>query len=113
MAFSTAVTVSNLGQSNSSNDLAIQRNKAKAQEFTTGSEAGGYTLKSITLNAGSAPNGSAITVTLRARNSSSGHPGGSLATLSGTMRVDNSTFTCSGSGCALLPGHAVLRVRRD
>ena len=103
VAFSTAVTVSNLGGSNSSNTLAIQSNQAKAQEFTTGSAAGGYTVSSVKVETFLVFNASLFKVTIRERNSN-GHPGTSLATLSGTpANYQQTTYTCSGSGCALDP----------
>ncbi len=103
VAFSTAVTVSNLGGSNSSNTLAIQSNQAKAQEFTTGSAAGGYTVSSVKVHTFLVFNASLFKVTIRERNSN-GHPGTSLATLPGTpANYQQTTYTCSGSGCALDP----------
>ena len=99
--FTAAVTVSNLSKSNATTHT-LSSTVAWAQEFTTGSNAGGYTLSSVTLSFDQVINAGSITVTLRAR-LSNGKPNTTtaLATLSGTPAVGDSTFTCSGAGCAL------------
>ena len=104
-AFSSAVTVSNLSESNSPNSHTIGGTVQWAQEFTTGSNGGGYTLSDVTLNFDSVQNASGITVYLRSR-LSNGKPDTTtaLATLSGTPAVGDRIFTCSGAGCALDAG---------
>ena len=100
-AFSTAVTVSNLGESNATSH-SVGANTKWAQEFTTGNNGGGYILSGVTLNFHEVHNAANISVSLRSR-LSNGKPDttAALATLSGTAVVGNSTFTCSGAGCAL------------
>ena len=103
VAFSTAVTVSNLSEAlNGSNSLLVNSSNAWAQEFTAGSAA---TLSSVTLNFAGVYSASNISVTLRDRQSN-GTPNTTttLATLSGTPGSGNSAFTCSGSGCELANG---------
>ena len=96
-AFITSVTVGNLAEADygSGNPIAA----TYAQEFTTGSSAGGYTLRSVTLDftTGATPS---VTVSIRTRQSN-GNPGSTaLATLTGTVANGETTFTCS-TGCDL------------
>ena len=96
-AFTTGVSVSNLGEADygSGNPIAA----TYAQEFTTGSAVGGWTLRSVTLDFVTAAN-PAVTVSIRARQSN-GKPGATaLATLTGTAANGETTFTCP-SGCDL------------
>ena len=105
-SFTTAVTVSNLGETNSALSHLISGVARWAQEFTTGSNSGGYTLSSVTLNFSEVNSGANnITVSLRSR-LSNGKPNTTtaLATLSGTVAAGDSIFTCSGAGCALEAG---------
>ena len=102
-SFTTAVTVSNLGETNAALSHLISGTVRWAQEFTTGSNSGGYTLSSVTLNFNEVNSGANnIIVSLRSR-LSNGKPNTTtaLATLSGTIAVGDSIFTCSGAGCAL------------
>ena len=99
-SFGTPLTVSNLSESNGTT-LFISSNNSHAQEFTTGSAAGGYTLQSVTLDFDVVYSNADITVTLRARQSTGKPATTALATLSGNPASGQVTFTCSGSGCAL------------
>ena len=79
---------------------------ARANAFTTGSGAGGYTLNSITL-AFTKTYGSPGNLVVALHASSGGNP---AATASATLTGDNpgipggvETYTCSGSGCNLSP----------
>ena len=109
VAFTAAVTVSNLSETDSGTALSIGLSgsgNASAQEFTTGTS--GYTLKSVTLDFNSVVNAGNITVSLRAR-ATDGTPDftTTLATLSGTPAFGNSTFTCttdSNNNCNLEGG---------
>ncbi len=102
--FTAAVTVSNLSQTTTLTHI-VAGTAQWAQEFTTGSNSGGYTLSSVTLNFAEMHSAGSITVYLRSR-LSNGKPDTTtaLATLSGTPAVGDSTFTCSGAGCALEAG---------
>ena len=104
-AFSSAVTVSNLGETGSgvlnigSYGGALYDG---AQAFTTGSNGGGYTLSSITIAADAKVlNPANFVVKLHAATSTG--KGAELATLSGSNPNENKNYTyaCSGSGCAL------------
>ena len=99
-AFTTAITVGNLGETGSLTTLTVDSGKAFGQAFTTGSATNGYTLKSATLDFGTVVTASAITVSIRSE--ASNQPGSTdLATLSGTPASGQTTFNCSGSGCNL------------
>ena len=89
-AFSSAVTVSNLSESNS-NSHSIGATVQWAQEFTTGSNGGGYTLTGVRLNFNQVHNASNITVSLRSR-LSNGKPDTTTvrASLTGTVQVGDS-----------------------
>ena len=104
-AFSSAVTVSNLGETGSgvlnigSYGGALYDG---AQAFTTGSNGGGYTLSSITIAADAKVlNPANFVVKLHAATSTG--KGAELASLSGSNPNENKNYTyaCSGSGCAL------------
>ena len=75
--------------------------------FTTGSAAGGYTLRALTARFGDAddPDGNLgdLVVTLHA--DAAGLPGPALTTLNGDNPTEagDYTYTCSGAGCALKP----------
>ena len=104
-AFSTAVTVSNHDTNTSVLTIGIEnsQNWAAAQAFTTGTNSGGYTLTGIVASFAQAiGNPGNIVVKLHA--ASGDDPGTELATLTGSNPPGsggNSTYTCSGSGCAL------------
>ena len=92
----TTVLVSNIGQTQSSTALFIASDAA--QEFTTGSHAGGYTLSSIELRL-SASDGTSPVPTVKLFSGSA--TGTEVATLSGPSSLDassikNYTFTASG-----------------
>ena len=106
--FTTPVTVSNLSATHYTtgevgNYFGTQQQGAQA--FTTGSNAGGYTLSSIDIQiaakAGSPTN---LQVTLHAASGSNPNTGTTLATLSSASSPSSAgtyPYTCSGSGCAL------------
>ena len=86
------VSVSNLSGANPG---GFWVGPAFAQEFRTGSETGGYTLKSVTLDFSVVTNASAFSASIRSKQSN-GHPGTTdLATLSGTPASGQIVFTCS------------------
>ena len=105
------LSVSNLGEGVAENNetciIGVTSNHRYecGTPFTTGSATGGYTVHSITAKFGKkygTPGD--IRVTLRA--SSGSNPASTpLVTLSGASPTGKgeSTFTCSGAGCALLP----------
>ena len=102
-AFTTAVSVSNLNESRETSGISLYSDFPRlAQAFTTGSNSGGYTLKTVTayLHRGSSQT---LTVTLHAAASNGNDPSGNaLVTLaSGAYATGEHTFTCSGSGCDL------------
>ena len=98
-AFTTAITVGNLGETGSINLISVT-NLAVGQAFTTGSATNGYTLKSATLDFATVVTADDITVSIRSE--ASNQPGSTdLATLSGTPAGGQQTFNCSGSGCNL------------
>ena len=110
-AFSTAVTVSNLvGQEWATINVGNRFNSTSdaAQAFTTGSNTGGYTLSSITIDSsGKSGSPTDIEVTLHdASSSNTANPASTAiqtATLSG-QNPDSSgehSYECAGSGCAL------------
>ena len=92
------VTVSNLSETTSATLLNIGFGGAFAQEFTTGSATGGYTLKSARLDFSYVFQSGNIAVTLHARQSD-GTPNTAttLATLSGTAASGEVTFTCTSN----------------
>ena len=104
-SFGTPLTVSNLNETSLGTSLRVEHNAAKAQEFTTGSWAAGYTLRSVTVDSVLQYHNSQITMTIRARQSDGTPASTPLATLStshsGVVPTGNVTYTCSGSGCAL------------
>ena len=90
-----------------------------ANAFTTGRGASSFTLERITVLFGDSSPMPRPLYDLRVQIFSSGaggEPGTALATLSGPARPDENAeavYTCSGGGCALLPGatyHVVLSV---
>ena len=111
-AFTTLSSASNL-TSTKSGEAYVHSELKQAVAFTTGSNAGGYALKSVTvpLKKTGTRNDMPLTLTLHAlegtgQYSSSSEPSSTvLATLAGTAPTSsswtNTTFTCSGSGCNL------------
>ena len=95
------MTVSNLSESTTLSHT-VAGTAQWAQEFTAGSNGGGYTLSSVTLDFSTVSSAGSITVSLRSR-LSNGKPDmtTTLAPLNGTVAVGDSIFTCSGAGCAL------------
>ncbi len=95
----SVVAVSSIGQSQDANTAFSTDN---AQAFTTGSDAGGYTLTSVNIQFTAV--GSSPSYTVSIHNDASGHPG---ATVVGTLTkpdsliVGSNTFTASGTGLAL------------
>ena len=108
-AFSTVTTISNfatapVGFINVGNRFNSVTDAAQA--FTTGSNAGGYTLSRITIeSSGKSGSPTDMAVTLHAASSgNAANPATAvLATLSGENPdlSDTYPYTCSGSGCAL------------
>ena len=94
--------VSNLNLT-TSNGVQITENYPSAQGFTTGDDSAGYTLQSVTLPLARA-NANDVSPTVELRSVSSGNPGTSLATLTGSRSLSatmtEEVFTCS-SGCEL------------
>ena len=93
-AQTATVLISNMGQTSESNALLLTTgNPKRAQAFTTGSYANGYTLDSIDFDFGDIADittaGAHLTVTLNG--DSSGNPGTALCTL-----TDPATFSGSG-----------------
>ena len=126
--FTTLSSVSNLGSTNAG-ESGIS-NTRQAVAFTTGSNSGGYVLKSVTvpLKKATGRTGKTVTFTLHAMQGSGQYGTTSQAsatalatlTLSGTLPTDrnaytNTTFTCSGSGCSLSSGttYFVVAVGND
>ena len=113
--FTTLSYVSNLTSTKQSTDSDIASLSHQAVAFTTGANAGGYVLKSVTVPLrykGSNRSVSAgVTLTLHAMEGTGEYSSTSqvsdtvLATLSGTAPTGSAwtdtTFTCSGSGCQL------------
>ena len=103
-SFTTSgVSVSNLSETTETSGISLYSDFPRlAQAFTTGSNSGGYTLKTATvyLRRGSSQT---LTVTLHAAASNGNDPSGNaLVTLaSGAYATGEHTFTCSGSGCDL------------
>ena len=102
LAFRTAVSAGNLAESYTGFANFGDGGDKLAGQFTTGSDAGGYTLASVTVNI-HAVTGSpgAPTVSIYST-ASNGEPGTSVTTLSGSAPTSagNHTFTCSAN-CAL------------
>ena len=102
LAFRTAVSAGNLAESYTGFVPFGNGGVKLAGRFTTGSDAGGYTLASVTVNI-HAVTGSpgAPTVSIYST-ASNGEPGTSVTTLSGSAPTSagNHTFTCSAN-CAL------------
>ena len=101
VTFTTAVTVSNLSETNSATTLPVWSNSVFAQGFMTGSITNGYTFTSVALEFYQVYTAANVTVTLRAAQSNGTPATTALATLTGTPAAGNVTFSCSGSGCAL------------
>ena len=112
--FTTLSSVSNLGSANAGESGISDDREAVA--FTTGSNSGGYVLKSVTvpLKKVSGRTGKTVTFTLHemqgsgqyGQNSQASSTALATLTLSGTLPTDrnaytNTTFTCSGGGCDL------------
>ena len=94
-----AASVSNLDQSTYTLPMTFNPSLSWAQEFTTGSAAGGYTLSSVTLDFESVTNASGVEAAIYSK--ANGSVGASIgAALSGTAAVGQVTFTCD-SGCTL------------
>ena len=108
-AFTTggqSVSISNLTQTSSgtASVYGTSTPATPAATFTTGTNAGGYTLTSVTLNMGNKVGSPGnLGVTLREADSSGDPESTFKATLSGTSPTSagNVTYTCSGSNCAL------------
>ena len=102
-SFTTPISVSNLSEAAETSGISMYSDFPRlAQAFSTGSNSGGYTLKTATvyLHRGSSQT---LTVTLHAAASNGNDPSGNaLVTLaSGAYATGEHTFTCSGSGCDL------------
>ena len=112
--FTTLSSVSNLTSTKDSTPSDITIGQRQAVAFTTGSNSGGYTLKSVTLplrsaSASGGTNGLQLKLYRMAgtgqHSSTSAPTTTALATLSGTAPTastwTDTTWTCSGSGCSL------------
>ena len=98
----TVITlVSNTGQASSN----FSANSDRAQGFTTGSNADGYTLSSIDIVSGD-PQGTSFTATLYTSNTS-GHPGTAVATLTAPVSFAAGTLTFTA------PANTTLSANRD
>ncbi len=101
----TSVSVSNLNEpKGGGNIFPVQASNTVAQEFTTGSAAGGYTLSSATLNFGVVFTPNDITVAIHGKQSDGSPETTARATLSGTAANGNTPFTCtagSNNNCSL------------
>ena len=117
--FSTAdVTASNLreapyGLNCFAGRMANGDHRQCATAFTTGANASGYTLRSVTALF-DAKTGSPGAFSVEIRENSGGNPGAAVATLSGSNpdTAGFHTFTCSGEPCHLAASttyHAVMR----
>ena len=89
------VSVSNLGKADG--PAAFNLSSDYAQEFTTGSAAGGYTLSSVTLDFTIITNASQIEASIRAVQSNDTPATTARATLTGTPAVGEVTFTCDAT----------------
>ncbi len=105
-----SVLVSTLGQTHFS-ELSIFHSlgAARAQSFTTGGNAGGYTLTGADVDLASSSGTSVYTVTIRS--DSSGVPGGIVGTLTNpaslpqfVLQTGSTGFTAPGGGIDLAPG---------
>ena len=88
-------SVSNLGKADG--PAAFNLSSDYAQEFTTGSAAGGYTLSSVTLDFTIITNASQIEASIRAVQSNDTPATTARATLTGTPAVGEVTFTCDAT----------------
>ena len=91
----STVSVSNLGEADG--PAAFNLSSDYAQEFTTGSAAGGYTLSSVTLDFTIITNASQIEASIRAVQSNDTPATTARATLTGTPAVGEVTFTCDAT----------------
>ena len=91
----STVSVSNLGKADG--PAAFNLSSDYAQEFTTGSAAGGYTLSSVTLDFTIITNASQIEASIRAVQSNDTPATTARATLTGTPAVGEVTFTCDAT----------------
>ena len=108
--FTTFSSVSNLG-STKSGDSPISSQYRGAVAFTTGSNSGGYVLKTVTMPLRKKGGNHGVTATLHAMKGTGEYSSVSeasdtaLATLTGTAPAvstwSDTTFTCAGSGCRL------------
>ena len=91
--------VSNLAQAASTLPMSFNPSSSWAQEFTTGSASGGYTLSAVTLDFETVNNAAGVEVAVYTK--SGGDVGTKTGvTLSGTPAVGQVAFTCT-SGCNL------------
>ena len=93
-----APTVSNLSETSTQGSPSTSGGAWIANEFTTGSNTGGYTVTDVTVPI--SPGGGASNVTLRIFSGNTGNadPNSSLVTLTNTGdTAGNYTFSCSGS----------------
>ena len=114
-AFTTLSSVSSLGSSRTGDSSIGSSLTKQAVAFTTGSNTGGYILKTVTIPLKTAGgSGSGLTVTLQKMQGTGSYnyfysvPSSTVqATLTGTAPTSgsyaNTTWTCSGSGCDLDP----------
>ena len=99
------VSVSNLSETTSGAIFSVGGSIGDyAQEFTTGSNSGGYTLSSVTLDISTVLNATGFTLAIHDVQSSGNNVGEpattARATLTGTAEGGQATFTCS-SNCDL------------
>ncbi len=91
----STVSVSNLGKADGPSAFSLSSDYA--QEFTTGSAAGGYTLSSVTLDFTIITNASQIEASIRAVQSNDTPATTARATLTGTPAAGEVTFTCDAT----------------
>ncbi len=91
----TSVSVSNISEADG--PAAFNLSSDYAQKFTTGSAAGGYTLKSVTLDFTIITNASQIEASIRAVQSDDTPATTARATLTGTAAIGQVTFTCDAT----------------
>ena len=99
----TSVSVSNISET-ATGGYPFGLNTAQAQEFTTGSAAGGYALSSVRVDFLTMSNASAVTVAIHGVQSNGTPETAARATLTGTAGTGQRTFTCtagSNNNCAL------------
>ena len=109
VAFATpqTATVSNLNETGTTGNFqvgqAFNNHRRVAQGFTTGSHTSGYTMSSITVET-QGDFGSPGSFEAKLYSASGSSVGSEVTTLSGSnpSTSGNHTYTCSGSGCALL-----------